>query len=103
MFGASRIMKGVLEDIDRINDPDKYLKIDRNKKLKRLRRNNFIYNTKINKIMKISLFGKLKKLLKGTEVYICEKCGWQTQKTKTTDKLKENCKNCKEDCIQSAK
>lgn len=38
---------------------------------------------------------KLIKLFKNSTGYICEKCGWQTQRTPMTDKLKEHCKECK--------
>jgi len=37
----------------------------------------------------------IRKMLKRSTVYVCEKCGWQTQETKTTEKLKEHCPDCK--------
>ena len=37
---------------------------------------------------------KLKEKLIKSTIYICDKCGWQYQKTKMTEKLKEYCKDC---------
>ena len=40
-------------------------------------------------------YNNIKKTITNSKAYICEKCGWQTQETKTTEKLKEHCKDCK--------
>lgn len=37
---------------------------------------------------------KIKSWMNPGIIYVCEKCGWQTQKTETTDKIKECCKRC---------
>ena len=36
----------------------------------------------------------LKKFFTTSEMYICEKCGWETNHSSTTEKLKQHCKNC---------
>ena len=38
MFNGGRIFKAVLQDLDRIHNPEKWLKIDRKEKLKKLKR-----------------------------------------------------------------
>ena len=46
-----------------------------------------------------TIINKIKNFLKSDKIvtYICTTCGWQTQKTKTTDKLKAQC-NCGCNC-----
>jgi hypothetical protein len=36
----------------------------------------------------------IKKNFELSKTTICEKCGWTTITTPTTNKLKQNCKNC---------
>ena len=40
------------------------------------------------------MFKKIINRLRTKTAYICEKCGWQTQKTIMTEKLKCHCKDC---------
>jgi len=42
----------------------------------------------------MKIIEQLKKLFVFSKVYICDKCGWQTNMTKGTEKLKKYCKEC---------
>ena len=42
------------------------------------------------------LLDKIFKDVKKNTLFVCEKCGWQIQKTNATDRLKCHCNNC--DC-----
>lgn len=42
----------------------------------------------------MKILDKIKELFAYGKVYICEKCGWQTTKTDTTERLKKHCVDC---------